>query len=265
MKKYTCQWIGLGLFCVATTMSLARAPAPQPFSLLVVPEQMNKVQVGVDLTHRRPVALVIYRVSARTGELVLHGWDDGRWVHIPLADYQTGQFLLRQPDRIILMEGAGDLPMDLVLASGWGPRVMSVVATQPADFINAVGQLFEFSSSEWRWFASRYGLEIEQVRDDRAEVSWYDQMSEARRQPPRRQVEEPAPVPVAPLPDPTLEIEERGDHLRVIEQPPRQPKDSETEVPDAPPQRDPVAPEPEASPVAPLPDVEWEDELEFVK
>lgn len=290
MKKYASQWSVLGACCVIASISAARAPTPQPFSLLVVPEQVNPVQVGVDLAHRRPVALVTYRVSARTGELVLHGWGNNDWVPISLNDYRDGQFLVRQPERIILVEGLDDLPMDLVLASGWGPRVMSVAATNPADFINAMGQLFEFSSAEWRWFANRYRLGIEQLQDDRASVSWYDQMSAARGQPPRRHVEEPPPVPVAPLPVPILDVEERQDPRQeaepvvspVIERPRRVEevrresapvREQEERAPE--PRRVPEVEPPASGPVAPLPaisDLEWPDaaveldeELRFVK
>ncbi len=271
MRKYACQWIALGVCCLMTTISAARAPAPQPFSLLVVPEQMNMVQVGVDLVNNRPVALVTYRISARTGELVLHGWGDGNWVYISLDDYSSGQFLVRQPERIILVEGASNLPMELVLASGWGPRVMSVSATNPADFINAMGQLFSFSSAEWRWFASRYGLEIEQIRDQHAEVSWYDQMSAARRQPARRHAEDPVPVPIAPLPAPVLDADELQERPIVIE--PIPPRGRQESVPhrtppaeETPQDRDVTRSGP--GPIAPLPaaiDDESQSQLEFIK
>lgn len=201
MKNYASYWVVLGVVMGLVSVGQARAPAPQPFTLLVVPEQVNMVQVGFDLVSRRSVALVTYRVSARTGDLVLHGWSGRDWVRIALDDYRDGQFLIRQPDRIILVEGLDDLPMDLVLASGWGPRLMSVAAAEPAEFLNSMGQLFAFTPSEWRWFANRYRLGIEQVGGHEERISWYDQMSAARGQPARR-VEEPPPVPVAPLPVP---------------------------------------------------------------
>lgn len=186
----------LAILCVGSFISLdasGRAPAPSTFSLVVIPERPNLIRVSFDLIAQRPVALVAYRGS-ETGESVLHAWTGSQWVQISLDEYRGGNFLIKQPTRIILIGGERLLPIDLVEASNWGPLVMSVDATETDAFLNAMGRLYEFSSAEWRWFARRYNMDIEDVTQERDQISWYDQMTAARQRPPRRQSGDTPPV-----------------------------------------------------------------------
>lgn len=200
------RWVLLiGLVGLLPLGSEGRAPAPQPFTLMVVPERVNLVMASMDIVDRRPVALVAYRTVSGSDELILHGWTDSEWVRISMQDYEGGYFLTHTPQRIILVEGTEPLPMDLVLASGWGPLVMSVEAARTDEFLNNVGQLFEFNRAEWRWFANRYQLEVEDRTPVSHRVSWYDQMSAARQQPARRVGDTPPVVPVLPAPEPLID------------------------------------------------------------
>jgi len=169
-------------------------------TLLVVPERYNIIQVSFDVISKRPVALVAYRLERSTSALVLHAWTGREWVPVSLADYRTGSFLIMEPSRIILVGDDEHLPEELVKASNWGPIPMSVNTMDPAEMLNALGPLFDFTSSEWRWFSSRYKMQLENVTERQERVSWYDQMTRARR---RQTTPPPADIPpasVVPVP-----------------------------------------------------------------
>ncbi len=194
------RWLTLFVAGLMVVGASARAPAPQPFTLLVIPERINLINISFDLLDKRPVALASYRTDTQ-GNLVVHAWTGSQWKLIPMNEYKDGTFLTRRPDRIILVGSDILLPVALVEASDWGPLVLSVEDTDSDGFLNAVGSLFDFSSSEWRWFANRYNMGLENITPASARVSWYDQMTEARQLPPRRHAREEALViePVEPL------------------------------------------------------------------
>lgn len=146
-----------------------------------------------------------------------------------MNEYRGGAFLVRQPDRIILVGDDQLLPVELVDASDWGPMVLSVATTESDDFLNAMGQSFEFTSAEWRWFSRRYNMALEDVTPPSEGVSWYDQMTRTRQLPPRRHdqavpvlepvepVAEPRPMmiegyepPMEPIPRPAVEPPGKG-------------------------------------------------------
>ena len=197
-------WIGFLLIASWTAAVSARAPEPHDLSLLVIPQRVNLVHAGFELDQLRSVALVTYRTSRHTGELVLHGWTGQEWIPIALENYASGNFLLRNPVRIILVGDEALLPGALVEASNWGPLVLNVETTQTDEFFNAVGRLFEFTSREWRQIARRHNLTVEDVTPASARLSWYDQLTAAQQQPERRRVPPPdRRPPPAPLPVPT--------------------------------------------------------------
>ena len=218
---------------------LARSPDARGLSLLVVPERFNIVQVSFDIIDKRPVALVSYRGDAASERPVLHAWTGDQWWPISLEEYAGGHFLVQQPTRIILVGDDRLLPKTLVEASDWGPRVMSIDTTETDELLNAMGRLLAFSRSEWRWFAQRYNMEIEDLTPAREEDSWYDQMTRARQQPPRRHVDDPPlvpvpdkpvadePEPIAPVP---VEPEPRPE-AEPLRMPAPQPAPSSPEVP----------------------------------
>jgi hypothetical protein len=174
-------------------------PAEQGLTLLVVPERYNLIQVSFDVIAKRPVALVSYRVAPDSDEVVLHAWTGNEWVPVTLEDYASGKFLIMKPNRIVLVGDDEHLPEQLVEKSNWGPIPLSINTMDPAEMLNALGPMLAFSASEWRWFASRYKMELENVTAKKERVSWYDQMTRAR----RRQAPPPTDIPpadVVPVP-----------------------------------------------------------------
>lgn len=193
------QWL------IAATMVLllnggvwARGADRHALSLLVVPERINVVQVSFDIADKRPVALVTYRGDGVREPLMLHAWTGQEWWPISLEEYRDGRFLIRKPVRIILVGGDLLLPEKLVEASDWGPLVLSLETTESDELLNAIGRMLDFTRSEWRWFAQRYNMDIEDQSPLVERESWYDQMTRARQQANRRVIDEPTVAPVVP-------------------------------------------------------------------
>ncbi len=231
----------------------ARVADRDALTLLVVPERFNVVQVSFDLADKRPVALVTYRGDGVVEPLALHAWTGEAWWPVPLEDYRGGRFLLRQPARIILVGDDRLLPKPLVQASDWGPLVMSIETTEPDELLNAIGRLFDFTRSEWRWFARRYTMDIEDVSPPSARDSWYDQMTRARQQPGLRPVDAPRAVPVIPAPE---------EPIRPVPAPEPVLEPEPALVPDPQPEPDPE-PDPREEPESePEPAIEAEQEQE---
>lgn len=205
-KRTPCLAVAVLALCMTGNI-FAGAPEPHSLTLLVVPQRFNLVQVSFDVIDRRPVALVSYKGDGETEPLVLHAWTGDRWLPIPLADYRGGEFLVQQPARIVLVGDNRLLSEELVRASDWGPLLMSINTVEADEFLNSIGRILEFSSSEWRWFARRYNMEMEDVSPRRDSISWYDQMTRARQQPPRRQLDDPPAVPIVPVPEPAELVE----------------------------------------------------------
>ncbi len=197
--------VGLVLGMAGTTSAMS--PPPPAKTLLVVPERINTVQVGFDMVNKRPVALVSYRGDGTRQPLTLHAWTDNQWRPLALEDYEGGYFLIRPPARIVLVGDERLLPDPLINASDWGPLLMSIDTTETDELLNSLGRLFEFNRSEWRWFASRYNMDIEDVTPEQEQISWYDQMTRARQTAPRRTIDDPPVTPIVPVPEPAEPLE----------------------------------------------------------
>ncbi len=160
-----------GVFTAAKGMG----PPPPDLTLLVMPERYSVIQTGFDIRSQRPVVLVAYRGEPDTDNPVLHVWNGEYWHNITMDDYKSADFLRVQPGRVILIGDMDTLPEVLVTESEWAPQVMNIPEMDSVSLINAIGRTLDFSAREWRWFAGRYNLEMEDLAEDRRRVSWYDQ------------------------------------------------------------------------------------------
>ncbi len=184
---------------VMAQLSLAGTGRAADLTLLVVPERYNLLQVAFDLIEKRPIILVSYRGDATTPEPGIFAWSGQHWIHVSFDDYRGGEFLRAEPTQVIIIGDAATVPSSLVEASGWGGRVMNVPYMNSDEVLNTLGRTFEFSPREWRWFARRYNMEIEDLHAERSTMSWYDHATEMR----RRQMEGmPTPTRVEPMPKP---------------------------------------------------------------
>lgn len=187
----------------------AMAPRPADVTLLVVPERYSVIQVGFDVMHHRPTALVTYRGEPDTQDPVLHIWTDNQWMNISLDEYQRGDLFRIPPQRVILIGDTDIVPEILVTSSEWASQVMNIPHLESVALINSVGRTLDFDAREWRWFARRYNLQMEDTTPEHRRKSWYDQASFDDPEWLRRR-EAPAPEhrvipPVEPREEPRME------------------------------------------------------------
>lgn len=218
---------------IATHVSLAGWVRAADLTMLVVPERYNLLQVAFDLVEKRPIILVSYRGDATTTEPGLFAWSGQHWIHVSFDDYRRGEFLRADPTQVVIIGDTATVPASLVEASGWGGRVMNVPYMESDEVLNALGRTFEFSPREWRWFARRYNMEIEDLRADRPTMSWYDHATEMR----RRQMQgmptrvEPAPERMAPAPEIEAEPERAPEPMPAPQAVMQEPEPIEEEAP----------------------------------
>jgi hypothetical protein len=242
---------------LAGTAYPAASPTQRHLTLLVVPARYNVLQVAFDAASLAPVVLVSYQGEATTEDPVLHAWNGSEWVYITMQDFREAHFLQVSPGQAILVGDETLLPPGLVTsAAGWCPKTMTVPATDPAGLVNALGVHLSFTRSDWKWIASRYNMNLQDLNADRRQESWYNQKGYRDDWTPRLQslprhrrgrpgsaaeaapaVESPAPGPV--VVPPAEVIEEPAENVAPAVEP-------RLTIPEPPATPEPKAEEPEA-------------------
>lgn len=165
------KWVGCAVF--ACGMALSVQARKEEVTLVLVPREDATKQLGLDIANRYPTMLVSYRV-AKSGAISLHGWTGTKWVNITLDDYVAGGFFKRGPDSALIVEKAGaPVPEKLVPPVDWCSDVAKVTTTQLRPLIHLLGQYFDFSYKDWKWFAKRYRLEISAINPEGLNMAWY--------------------------------------------------------------------------------------------
>ncbi len=207
------------------------------YSLIIAPARFSVMQVMFDVIDRRPAVLMSYQGEATTENPALHVWN-GSWNPVGLHDLREGSFLRQSPSRVILIGDDALLPSVLRDSVRWLPPAVVIRDIRTAGLLNELGRVLNWSRSEWRWFAQRYRLTIEDEAAPLRRESWYDQPG-----PIVRETGPGAPIPpqvAGPAPQEPLPV------LPALLPPP--------DIPEAP---KPVAPLPEPMPEpAPLVEVE---------
>ncbi|MBU1908867.1 MAG: hypothetical protein KJ726_02340 [Verrucomicrobia bacterium] len=176
MKRNRLVALFILMLVLAGTAYPAASPTQRHLTLLVVPARYNVLQVAFDAASLAPVALVSYQGEATTENPVLHAWNGSEWVYITMQDFREAHFLQVTPGQAILVGDETLLPPGLVTsAAGWCPKTMTVPATDPAGLVNALGAHLAFTRSDWKWIASRYNMNLQDLNADRRHESWYDQ------------------------------------------------------------------------------------------
>lgn len=173
----------------------------QDYTLFVAPARYSVLQVMFDVMRCAPAALISYQTAPEMAEPLLHVWNGREWVKIGLADYTSGAFMKNRPSRVMLVGEADLLPP--VLAEGahnWCPNVMAITELDSASLLNAAGQVLKFSSREWKWFAQKYRMQLEDTNTEARRDSWYYKPhAELPRRERYAETPEPQPAPVAPV------------------------------------------------------------------
>ncbi|MCC5848764.1 MAG: hypothetical protein JJU29_11795 [Verrucomicrobia bacterium] len=164
------------LICTGTLAQARRAPRVVDYSVLLVPSRHGAVQIGRDMEARENILLMSYDPEASADDLFIHAWDGETWRHVPANNFAAGAFVQTQPLRVIVVGPPTPVVSKLVeKSSTWARReVLNLESEDAAEFINAMGRIFRFKPRDWRWFAARYTLDLEDLNKDSEHISWYD-------------------------------------------------------------------------------------------
>ena len=150
---------------------------PEGYTLVLVPDQYGAVQITHDLSELHPVVMASYEQPGNPDQLNIHVFQDGRWLPIAAPSFQSGAFLKVKPSRTIVV-GPDNAVTSAILnsAGAWNSQqVLNIPFNNGTDLINWYGKYFSFSKGDYRWFASKYGLDLKDQSQGRSQASWYDQ------------------------------------------------------------------------------------------
>lgn len=145
------------------------------YSLIVSPARYSVVQVLFDVIQQRPAVMVTYQEGPSPDQPLLHVWNGNAWTQIGLHDLRELNFLQRTPGRAILIGPDDLLPPSVRDALSWMPELVMVREMNNAALLNELGRVMKWSNGEWKWFAKRYNLDIEDEAAALRQSSWYDQ------------------------------------------------------------------------------------------
>lgn len=175
MKRTT-----IGLAAMVFAVAAATAPAAETAKdaiLLVAPARVNVMQVAFDVANRYSTVMVSYQGKADSPKL--HAWNGMEWLPLSLADYQSGAFLVTYPERVVFLGDDGLLPAAVKDVSAWCGQTVQFGDLETAALVNDLGRYLPFAPADWRWFAGRYNLTLENQNAAAAEAarksSWYDE------------------------------------------------------------------------------------------
>ncbi len=195
------RWLSVALILGA----VASAHARSPFTLIVAPARYSVMQVAFDVVQRNPALLVSYQNEGTTAEPLLHVWNGHEWQNISLQDFREVSFVDSMPSRTVLVGDEKVLPASVANAATWSPEIVRVTDLNTAALVNEFGRLFRWNSGEWKWFAQRYNLKLNDETEALRKSSWYDQRGPVYRPPlrdvlfERKKQVEPTPAPVTPV------------------------------------------------------------------
>ena len=169
--------LGLAAALLLAFMGTAQAAGRSGFTLIVAPARYAVMQVASDIVQRHPAMLVSYQNDPATAEPLLHAWDTTRqeWTHITLQEFREVSFLEKMPARTVLLGDDAVLPAALKDAAGWSPELIRVQSLNAAALVNEFGRMMKWQPAEWKWFAARYNLTLNDESEALRKSSWYDQ------------------------------------------------------------------------------------------
>ena len=169
--------LGLAAALVCVGLGTAQAAGRGGYTLIVAPARYAVMQVASDIVQRHPAMLVSYQNDTASAEPLLHAWDTTRqeWTHITLQEFREVSFLQKMPARTVLLGDDNVLPAVIKDAAGWSPEVIRVHSLNAAALVNEFGRLLKWPPAEWKWFAARYNLTLNDESEALRKSSWYDQ------------------------------------------------------------------------------------------
>lgn len=160
-------------FCVLAGSRAGVAPR-EGATLMVVPARLRVIQVAFDMIQLRSVSVVAYSGNVKSTRPLLHKWNGSEWCYVSLDEFSEGSFVESAPSRVILIGGDEALPSVLVQGVAWCSDTERIESLNVADLINALDRSFKFKDREWKRLASRYGLTLIDINEERRASNPYD-------------------------------------------------------------------------------------------
>ncbi len=153
----------------------AMGSSPRNPTILLVPAVHSVVQLGRDFVERENVLLMTYAPKTAPQSPHLHAWSGTDWVRVTPEAFAAGSFLRVPAARLIVVGPADPLTASLIESgSSWSPEVLNLESSNITDLVNSLGRLYNFRQSDWKWFANRYELKLEDLNAESRGQSWYD-------------------------------------------------------------------------------------------
>lgn len=175
MRTLLTVFILLGTLFMTSPLN-AQPPGDRDFSILVIPAQHGAVQIARDFETFHPILILTYDKAAPVETPFLHLWNGSDWKRLQPESYRSGNFLRREPLRVIVVGPPTPQVENLVeQATQWSRReVLNIESEDAVELINALGLIFNIRPRDWRWLANRYVLDLEDINRHTDAVSWYD-------------------------------------------------------------------------------------------
>ena len=165
-------FVAVLVVCSAVFSNAARK---DEVTLVMVPREDVTVQLGMDIANKYPTLLISYKLGANK-TVSLHGWTGSQWVGVGLDDFQSGKFFKKGPDTALVVEKAGiAVPGKMLPSPDWCARAAKITTTEMRPLLHLVGQYYDFSFKDWKWFAKRYDMDMDAINPERLNVAWYHQ------------------------------------------------------------------------------------------
>ena len=175
------------------------------YTLIVAPARYSVMQLLFDVVARNPAVMVSYQAGRPDAEPLLHAWNGTEWVAISLTDFRELSFVQEVPKRTVLIGDDATLPAAVREAATWSRDRVQLTTLGNAALASEFGRLFKWPASEWKWFAARYNLKLQDESEPLRKSSWYDQQGPLPRQTAPKVIREVAPAEnVTPAPQPKL-------------------------------------------------------------
>ena len=160
---------------VACSAIFSGAARKDEVTLVMVPrEDAAAQQLGLDIAGKYPTLLIGYKLGA-DGLASLHGWTGTKWVNITPADFAAGKFFKIPPDSALVVEKE-NAPVSgkLIPPEAWCSGVSKITTTQLRPLVHLTGQYYDFSAKDWKWFATRYEMDMDAINPEGLNVAWYN-------------------------------------------------------------------------------------------
>ncbi|MDA0577345.1 MAG: hypothetical protein O3B24_04530 [Verrucomicrobia bacterium] len=181
----------MGTLLVALTAlgaQQALAARTTGITLLVIPSRYTVVQFAFDVASKRSMYLLSYDRPAAGGDTRMYAWDKSanKWIEVNESDVSSGALFHEKPSRTVLVGDHVTLPVSVGAVTDPSGKAQRITSLNLVDIANGLDDVLDFSGSEWKWFAGRYGFTLDDRNSERRRWGRYGPRGGERAQAPRK-------------------------------------------------------------------------------